>query len=88
VDQVMPDAQDELNAAVERLCEIAERQRDQTLAHLMAVARMGDESGVPVSERRAAVAEGALAYADWTRSLDGYRSLLRRSGAPVVRMRR
>jgi hypothetical protein len=82
----MTDHQAQVNAALETLCGIAERARDEALNDLIGFAGTVDD-GIDGASRRE-VADLALAYADYTHQLDTYRALLRRPGSAVVRMKR
>jgi hypothetical protein len=74
------DELDELNAAIGALIGIAERGRERVLDDLIASAAYG-------LEERRNVGELALDYAERTRQLDAYRSLVRRPAGALVRMK-
>lgn len=74
------DALDKITEAIETVCRVTAGVRDSVLDELIEDAR--DPNG------RAAVAEGAIEYAQLTRTLDAWRSQLRRPDAPVQVLKR
>lgn len=82
------DALDEINVEVEKLCAIAERERTAALERIIDhVVNCDINHPQGWTLDRAQVAALALDYAAWTRSLDGYRSLLRRGDVPIARVK-